>query len=275
MRTDGRQGQLKSIKALGKEGRTQEAFRELTAVMDGGADFASQHRLARLYASLDRSALDLEPLRVALVATSTVEHFADVLGLFLARDGFNAEFFIADFDTLHQTVLDTGSGLHAFRPDIVWLFTNYRDVPFELPPGSSAKAVEEALESAIGSFSVLWETLRENGAAHILQNNADLPLERPFGNLEGGLSWGRLGFLRNFNQELAAAALPGLTVFDMDHLSSAFGKGAWFDERYWYHSKHAFSLDAAGLVARQAARLIKAIKGGAKKCLVLDLDNTL
>ena len=66
-----------------------------------------------------------------------------------------------------------------------------------------------------------------------------------------------------------------MTLFDLDYVSSVFGKERWFDARYWYHSKHAFSMDAYGLVACQASRLIAAIKGKAKKCLVLDLDNTL
>ena len=40
-------------------------------------------------------------------------------------------------------------------------------------------------------------------------------------------------------------------------------------------TKHSFALDAVGLVASRGAKLIGAIKGQAKKCIVVDLDNTL
>ncbi len=80
---------------------------------------------------------------------------------------------------------------------------------------------------------------------------------------------------RLFNLELAQAANSGVTIFDLDYISSFFGKHEWHDNRYWYHSKHAFSLDATGLVAFEYARLIGAVKGVSKKCIVLDLDNTL
>ena len=81
--------------------------------------------------------------------------------------------------------------------------------------------------------------------------------------------------MRQFNLNLAKALEPGVSLLDMDFLASVYGRRKWHDSRFWYHSKHAFALDATGLVAQQLAKTIGAIKGTAKKCLVLDLDNTL
>ena len=93
--------------------------------------------------------------------------------------------------------------------------------------------------------------------------------------MEGSTHWGNVNVLRHFNTELAKAVRPGVTLFDLDYLSSLFGKWRWYDQRLWFHSKHAFSLDAIGPAAFHAARLISGIKGRAKKAIVLDLDNTL
>ena len=68
---------------------------------------------------------------------------------------------------------------------------------------------------------------------------------------------------------------PAIILFDLDHVASVWGRRRWEDARYWFHSRHAFALDATGTVAHAAARLIAGTRGLAKKCLVLDLDNTL
>ena len=129
--------------------------------------------------------------------------------------------------------------------------------------------------AAVARFENLWQAIQSHSPALIVQNNADLPLERVFGNFSGACPWSRLNRLRRFNLELADAAPPGVTLFDLDHAASVFGRAGWFAERFWYHSRHPFSLEAIPAVAAQAARLVNALKGGAKKGLVLDLDNTL
>jgi FkbH-like protein len=74
---------------------------------------------------------------------------------------------------------------------------------------------------------------------------------------------------------LSSVAPAGVTIFDLDHLASLFGKAKWHDQRFWYHSKHAFAFDAVGMTAFHGSMLVRAIKGRARKCVVVDLDNTL
>jgi predicted enzyme involved in methoxymalonyl-ACP biosynthesis len=72
-----------------------------------------------------------------------------------------------------------------------------------------------------------------------------------------------------------AAHEENVSLFDLDHVASLFELGRWHEDRQWYQSKQPFAPDAFGLVAFQAARLLGAIRGTAKKCVILDLDNTL
>jgi len=266
---------LKQAKESVKQGNYADALERIRGVARPEHDFSLQHRYANIFRSIPRDALKLQPIRIAISATSTVDHLADVLKLWLGLEGFEADVYIAEYDTMSQTVLDPESELYKFQPDIVWLFSNYRDVAQGAPACASPEQVISEVDSAVDSFAALWESLKSNSNAYIIQNNADLPAERVFGNLEGSVCWGRQNILREFNSRLARVSVPGVTIFDIDYISAQIGKAAWFDERYWYHSKHAFSLSACGCVAFQMARLVGAIKGRSKKCLVLDLDNTL
>ncbi len=266
---------VKEVQRLLAAGGAEAAFSLLTQIADPTDDFVLQSRYAAWWKKMPAEALGLQPVRIAIAASSTVSHFIEVLRFWLARAGLAAEIFAAEYDTIPQTILDPSSALYAFRPDITMIFTNYRDVPYDLAPDSGPAEIERKLKDSVKQAAALWQVLRRQSGCHIIQNNADLPANRVFGNYEVELPASRLHFLRRYNADLAGAAGPGVTIFDLDYLSSIFGKERWHDSRYWHHSKHAFALDATGLVAHRAAQLIAAIRGLAGKCLVLDLDNTL
>ncbi|RJP16092.1 MAG: HAD-IIIC family phosphatase [Candidatus Abyssobacteria bacterium SURF_5] len=276
MKAEQKREEIKAAKSASKEGKHQEAFQRLRGIADPYDDFSLQSRYAKVYQTI-RGNLGLRPIRLALVGGSTLEHFSDVLAFWLAMEGFRLELYLSPYDTMRQTILDAGSDLYAFNPELVWIFCTEKDVRISLSSaaGHSPEIISQAVQSAVQECSELWQTINSRCSAYIIQNNADLPCERIFGNLECAVDWSRLNLLRRFNLELASRLRAGITILDFEYISSAFGKYRWFDHRYWFHSKHAFSLDAAGLVAFHAARLIGALKGAAKKCIVLDLDNTL
>jgi FkbH-like protein len=276
LRVDARfEAELAALKELVRAGEWRGALaglRRLAAPLD---DLARQHRYLRLFAALPVTELELEPIRVAVCAHSSVEHLTDLLRLWLALDGFDARIFAAPFGTVDQMVLDPGSELYRFQPDVIWLFSSHRDVSAELPPGVSLADVDAHVAGEVQRFADRWQILRQHSTAHLVQNNADLPLLRPFGNFEGSAPFPRATVLRDFNVRLARSAAAGVTIFDLDALSSVYGKRTWVDERFWHHSRHAFSLDALGLVAFHLARLVRGLRGRAARCVVVDLDGTL
>ena len=266
---------LREAKGLIASDRPKEAIDLLRATAEPNDDFVLQCRYASLFKKIRCEALDLDAVRVAIAASSTTDHLLDVMRFWLGCAGLNAQLYQAPFDTVFPTILDPASQLYQFEPDVMMIFTNHRDVKCRVEPGSSAEQVDKAVCEAVQPFKTLWRTLRDNCSCHVLQNNADVPCARVFGNYEGGAGWSATNLFRRFNLQLASDVDDGVTVFDLDFLSSLYGKAKWFDGRYWHHSKHAFTPDATGLVAHAAAMTIAAIRGRAKKCLVLDLDNTL
>jgi FkbH-like protein len=254
---------------------SERALLRMQAVASPDSPFFELMRLARCLDEIDLDSLSLKPIRIALVGTSTLDQFAMAFKVWLNLCGFTPEFFIADFNTVEQSILDPESKMYAFGPDLVWIFSNYRDF---LPPflgPTSPQVLEEAVGASVDRFSSLWDQIRQHSDAYVFQNNADIPAYRTVGNFEGNVGWSGVGFLRAVNRKLAERMEGAGTVVDIEFLSSLVGKIVWFDERFWYHSKHACSLDASGLLAYKAARLVAGLKGQSRKCLVLDLDNTL
>lgn len=266
---------IQTVRKLVDQGALLEAWHALVRIASADDDFTAQHKYARLFFRILPGIQCLVPLRVSIAASSTVDHFSDILRFWMAAAGFDARINIAAFDTIDQSILDSDNGIYAYKPDIIWIFTSYRDVKTQVPLGASWSEVDEKVREAFARYETLWEAIARNCGAHILQNNADLPVHRVFGNYECQAAWSLRNICQTFNRELASHAPSGVTVFDMDYISSLFGKREWCDDRYWFHSKHSFSLNASGLVAFQAAKVLRALRGHAKKCIVLDLDNTL
>ena len=193
----------------------------------------------------------------------------------MAIIGFNAILYLVEVNAMEQSILNHTGKLYTFHPDIIWIFSNYRDLKINATHNCDKTSIRQAISNHVQHFKSLWNNIQAHSSAYIIQNNAELPLERVFGNFESTIHWGQINYIRNFNNQLAEAVMPDVSLLDIDYISSLFGKHQWFDEKFWYHSKHAFSFDAVGLVAFHGARLIAGIKGHAKKCLVLDLDNVL
>ncbi|MGY8927966.1 MAG: hypothetical protein ACKVJC_11855, partial [Flavobacteriales bacterium] len=98
--------ELKSIKKEIQKGHFKEAFKSLVTLSEREHDFTLQSRYALLYRSISQENLELKDLRLAILATSTVDHFIDILKFWLAKQGFRVEIFSSPFNTIHQTVLN-------------------------------------------------------------------------------------------------------------------------------------------------------------------------
>jgi FkbH-like protein len=77
------------------------------------------------------------------------------------------------------------------------------------------------------------------------------------------------------DQACEAAARDGALVLDVARASQRDGIDAWFDVGRWLQGKLEIAPQAAPLYGDLTARILAAQRGLSKKCLVLDLDNTL
>ncbi len=176
---------VRSIKEAIKAEQYQKVFVSLQSISSCSDDFIKQAKYSSLYSAIPLDVLDLKPLRVAVLATSTVSHFINSLKFWVAQEGFAAEIFETEFDTIHQTILNPESELYSFNPDLTILSTNYRDIKINSEPGASVDRINECVQSAVDEYVSLWEAIKKHSSSYILQNNADLPDIRVFGNYDG------------------------------------------------------------------------------------------
>ncbi len=64
-------------------------------------------------------------------------------------------------------------------------------------------------------------------------------------------------------------------IIDLKLLIENNGRKIFYSEKLWYLGGMKYSLEAVTIFSDEIERIIKSVKGKKKKCLILDLDNTL
>jgi FkbH-like protein len=244
----------------------------LSADLDFTAANSALRQLKKLRKHGARSA---NTARIAVLGNTTMSQLSSFIELFLFAQNVDAEIYEAPYGVMRQEILDPGSELYSFKPQFVFLAPTRRDLG-ALPPGNSpAEMLDAAVSDAANEWAGLWQVLHERLNCQVIQNNFDTPPWQVFGNLE--MSWaGAPGnFIDRVNRALCTLAPPWVSVHDIDRLASMVGRWNWGDERFFHIAKLPCAPEYLPVYGRSVASLIAARLGRSRKCLVLDLDNTI
>lgn len=239
------------------------------------ADFGFLARLAKWTSSMRWSAL--VPVKAAFLGGGTLEHLVQFVRMWLAFAGIDLVPYLPLYGAWQMEIANPESGLYAFEPDIVWFFTTRRDIRLEENGRLSSLEAEEEVAKAVDECVSRWRHLsRRLPKAQIIQNNSDFEAQDVFGNLSATLPGSLASLRRAFNSALALDSVDaGVHVFDLDRVACGIGLRQWSDDTYWHYSKHPFPPSLSGQVAFSASRLLRALRGGSKKAVILDLDGVL
>lgn len=218
---------------------------------------------------------DIVNIKVAVLASYTTHHFVNIMRLFFYKQSLAAEIYEGEYDSITNQVMDKKSSLRSFHPEALFLLTNHSDIKDYPPLFSSEAEVNNWLDVKVDYYKNLWEAASDIQNCQIYQTLFVTPLFRSLGNLEGNFLFTPSSCVKLLNLELIKHKPTHVTFIDMDHLASIFGKDKWFDEKNYFISKQPFSLDAAGCVSFAMARILASHYGKIRKCLTIDLDNTI
>ena len=230
-------------------------------------------KLARRYAKTYEAGE--KDLKVAVLGSYSIQHFVSVLRFLLHEEGIDANIYEGEYDGILMDVLNEESELYQFKPSMVILLPSIKDIK-EFPAlGSDAESVEQLADKQTQLYQGIWNKLETSLGCQILQANFVLPIERALGNLESNYEYSRSFYYKRINAKLEQKRGGNVTIMDMDYWAGVVGKINWFDNSSYYLSKTGFRMDYIGIAAEVFVKQILALTGKVKKCLVLDLDNTL
>jgi FkbH-like protein len=265
---------LDLVRVLQRMGASKEACAVLRRAAAGTKDFATLSRAAKQLARLKDhpKAVCSRVLKIGLLYPYTTDLWVPLLRLALFREGIWADFLVPPYGTQEQAILDPGSPLYSFAPEVVLLANTWRDLNLPAFSKEPTKVVQDRVQQVVSR----WKHLQSRMPVRIIQHNFEVPAFDPNGYVGRVTPGGRAAIIHQINAELLEAAQAHhVTILDLDNLAADLGKRVWVDSGAWYTAKQYPAASALPtLVDGQVAR-IRAGLGLTKKVLVLDLDNTL
>ena len=213
----------------------------------------------------------LSPLRLTLLSNATVDLIADALPVAAARHGVALEITVVRFDQVLQEALNPASQLHASRADAILLLLDHRWYGL----GSPDPGHPERVGGALDRLTEVLDGIQAINSVPVILQTLPVPSMPLFGSYDRCVP----GSMRDLDALNAAIVelkrTRGCYLLDAAAICDIIGSARFHDPVAWNLYKLPMAREAVPLYADWVGRLLGAIRGKGRKCLVLDLDNTL
>lgn len=222
----------------------------------------------------DASALPQYSL--AVLGDCATQHLATALRGYGVSAGIRLNVFDADYDQIDAQVMAPESELYRFAPQGVLLqmcTEKLQEAFYDRPPEARASFAEDTY----ARIRQIWSRIGSRIPATVLQCNFPLIDDGVFGQFGNKTEQSFLFQQRKLNYLLMQGCQEAKNTFliDLDALQTALGRSTFADPKLYYVAKMPISLAALPAAAKLVVDVVRSLQGAVKKCLVLDLDNTL
>ena len=201
-------------------------------------------------------------MKLALLSNVTIDLLAGMLQQ-------NAELYLSPgFDTWQQEMINPASGLYAFKPDAVVVLLHadaYADTWNDKEKG--CQTIDEwcgAMQAAAANLPGVPVFVSSIDISNVTCHfGAEVRLEAYFEN-----------YLVERVQELHSNG-SNIYILPVKDAITDLGRKAFYSPKMWYVGSMPYSMKGMAAIAELITRYTSVTKGAKKKCIAVDLDNTL
>ncbi|MEX2681499.1 MAG: HAD-IIIC family phosphatase, partial [Candidatus Sigynarchaeota archaeon] len=219
-------------------------------------------------------------VKIAILRTFTIEQIIPYLRVACFLKKFQPEIFIGGYNQIDQEILNPSSNLYRFNPDFLIIAARAEERCPKLTNDFIMLGIEDVkkeIESILNQTENLVQEFRLHSRAKVILHNYEIPEILAYGiyDIHSEPSQKRAFISLNEGLLRIAKKFNDVFVLDYDHLTARFGKKNWFDEKLWYTARAPISNVGLAALANEYLRFLIATEGRTRKCIVVDLDNTL
>ena len=219
-------------------------------------------------------------LKIAFLSSFSTNGMKEVLTEKCLQSDIFPEIYIGRYNQYFLEILKPDSSLYAFSPQIIVLFIdtiNLLGEDYLNPYSNSEKQRKEWVEIKINELRSLIGRIKEENTAKIVLHNFEVPTYSPHGILENKQLFGLVETIQDLNNRLRENYKTDhqVFVFDYEAFCSKIGKENVIDFKMYYIGDFRLKLDHYPRLCDEYLGYVKPLLSMNKKCVVLDLDNTL
>lgn len=214
--------------------------------------------------------------RWAIISNSTVSPLVQRLKKQLETQDQHCEFFVSEHGDTGRQVFSPASEFYAFKPDIVVLYLDVQQIkpmlelslPFETPDGR-----ERLIGEVVEHVESMVKAIREHTSAVLLVHSFTVVPRTVLGIGSDQLTRNALRRLNLLVFE-EVARVTQCYLLDSESLWCEAGFQE-FDSRFDLIAQFPFGVKMQQVIIAEWMRYFRAQQGMTRKCVVVDLDNTL
>lgn len=226
----------------------------------------------QLKRNLKRDFSDMPVIKVSLLGDSATQFLAIAIKGMGVERGYNIDLFEAEYNQVERQVLDPTSELYEHNAKYTIVFQSTH----KLLEKYAMMTTEEQLRLADERLDFI-RTICTQVSGHIIYYNYPEIDDTVFGSYSNKVQNSFTYQVRKLNYELMnlSQQYQNLFICDIASLQNKFGRNMMFDSTIYVSTEMLLSIDSLPYVASRTMDIISSIEGKFKKCLILDLDNTV
>jgi len=219
-------------------------------------------------------------IRIAILGGFTLNGLEETMRVKCDEKKIQCTTYVSGYNQYNQEILDEKSQLYKFSPDITFLIIDCRNVFGELflnPYSLSAEERKQFVQTKSDEIINLAKTLVKKSNSKLIISNFSIPSYSPIGINETREEFGLHDMVRSLNQNIKIGLRlePEIFIYDLNSFVTKFGENNVFNYKQFFYGDIRISLHCIPYLAEELIGYVTAVLGLSKKCLVLDLDNTL
>lgn len=230
------------------------------------------HSFIELKKALKKDTASLPKTKVALVGDSATQMLCTAIRGTAITKGYNFEIFEADYNQVEYQFMESSSDLFKFDADYIIVFQSTHKLL-----STYNKLKTDQLASLADNRLSFVRHIASSSSVPIIYFNYPEIDDNVFGNYANKTQNSFTYQVRKLNYELMKLSqeIANLYICDIAAIQNKMGRDNMFHPSIYASTDMVISVDALPYVAKEATDIILAMKGSFKKCLILDLDNTL
>jgi len=215
--------------------------------------------------------------RLSILGDYSTQHLKMALQGFFAITNTNIEVIDSDYNQIFISINDPNSLIYKHRSDYVIIFETTEKLEnsfFNLSEDEKALFADKKLLEIESLLTTLSKNLPKS---KIIINDFLEYGHNVFGNYGYTNPCAFQYQIRKLNCLLIELVSKKGNVFlnNINHVALALGQEKFISRSFYFSADMSFSLDTTAILAKNIGQIINSCEGRFKKCVIIDLDNTL
>jgi FkbH-like protein len=219
-------------------------------------------------------------IRIAFVGSFTLNGFEETIQVQCNDEKINCTTYNSPYNQFNQEILNEDSNLYKFKPDVIFLVIDSRTILedlFYFPNINSEDEKKKYANKKFNEINNLIEIVTKKMQLKVVITNFTIPTYTSLGIYDSKTEYGIKEIILDLNKKLKILSknIDSCYIYDFNSFVTKFGEKNVLDYKKMNYGDIKINFDIIPHLIYEFLGYVKPILGLNKKCIVLDLDNTL